>query len=157
MSITEIYFNIVDKLETQPYITDQKTVEFKCDGKEGSVSFNGYFYVEDTGPPYSEDSPLQTRSKHSRYPEWLPIKSELCVRIRDTKETDEYGELKMLEEYYLVVEIYKRVTHYVTDHTSYVENDDGELMKACFFPTNRQTIYFRILYNGRVNFDMIEV
>jgi len=43
---------------------DDKPIEYKCDGKEGSIYFNGYYYVED-GPP----------SHNTRYDKWLPENS----------------------------------------------------------------------------------
>jgi hypothetical protein len=50
-----------------------------------------------------------------------------------------------LENVRYVVEIYKKVIHENTDVISEIEDDDREKMNVCFFPTNRQTIYFRVI------------
>jgi hypothetical protein len=50
-----------------------------------------------------------------------------------------------LENVRYVVEIYKKVIHENTDVISEIEDDDRKPMRVCFFPTNRQTIYFRVI------------
>jgi len=60
--MTKVFFH---KSFHEPiYIMDDKPIEYKCDGKEGSIYFNGYYYVED-GPP----------SHNTRYDKWLPENS----------------------------------------------------------------------------------
>ena len=44
-----------------------------------------------------------------------------------------------------IIEIFKKVIHEITDVYSPVEDQDGTLMDVCFFPTRKQTIYFRVL------------
>ena len=51
----------------------------------------------------------------------------------------EYG-----EKHFYKIEIFKRELYKSTDRYSTIE-DDGEPMRVCFFPTNEQKIYFRIL------------
>ena len=94
--------------------------------KEGSIHFNGY-YVEDHAPPYPE---VESWERHTRYNIWLPRVVIMSVYKDDYKE--------------YTIEIYKRIIHESTDKISEIE-EDGEPMRVCFFPTNRQTIYFRIL------------
>lgn len=118
-----------------PYICNQEPIEYFCDGKEGYIHFDGYYYVENHGPPYLEDEALGPR----RYDVWLPQKLTMFVQLFE-KET--YKELECLQ---YIVEIYKKVIHENTDVISDIEEGDGEKMKVCFFPTNRQTIYFRVL------------
>jgi hypothetical protein len=64
------------------------------------------------------------------------------------QEVDEKGistsYYNIIEEYMYLIEIYKRVIHESTDKYTEIE-EDGMPMKVCFFPTNKQTIYFRIL------------
>ena len=95
--------------------------------KEGSIHFNGYYYVEDHAPPYPEVEPWE---RPTRYNIWLPRVVIMSVYKDDYKE--------------YTIEIYKRIIHESTDKISEIE-EDGEPMRVCFFPTNRQTIYFRIL------------
>jgi hypothetical protein len=57
-------------------------------------------------------------------------------------EKEAYKELECLQ---YIVEVYKKVIHENTDVISDIDDGDGENMKVCFFPTNRQTIYFRVL------------
>lgn len=118
-----------------PYICNQEPIEYFCDGKEGYIHFDGYYYVENHAPPYLEDEALGPR----RYDVWLPQKLTMFVQLFE-KET--YKELECLQ---YIVEIYKKVIHENTDVISDIEEGDGEKMKVCFFPTNRQTIYFRVL------------
>ena len=118
-----------------PYICNQEPIEYFCDGKEGYIHFDGYYYVENHAPPYLEDEALGPR----RYDVWLPQKLTMFVQLF---EKDNYKELECLQ---YIVEIYKKVIHENTDVISDIEEGDGEKMKVCFFPTNRQTIYFRVL------------
>ena len=52
---------------------------------------------------------------------------------------------KEVESLQYTVEIYKKVIHENTDIISEIDDADGEKANICFFPTNRQTIYFRVL------------
>jgi len=124
--MTKVFFH---KSFHEPiYIMDDKPIEYKCDEKEGSIYFNGYYYIED-GPP----------SHNTRYDKWLPRTVTMGVGKEDP--LNNYNILDYKE---YVIEIYKRVIHESTDIISEIE-DDGERMSVCFFPTNKQTIYFRVL------------
>jgi len=118
-----------------PYICNQEPIEYFCDGKEGYIHFDGYYYVENHAPPYLEDEGLGPR----RYDVWLPQKLIMFVQLF---EKEAYKELECLQ---YIVEVYKKVIHENTDVISDIDDGDGENMKVCFFPTNRQTIYFRVL------------
>ena len=139
-----------------PYIKGQEPIEYICDGKEGSILFDGYYYVEDHGPPYPEDSDpdLKPWERPRRYSEWLPKKCMMFMKRRETEPSkEEYDEVEKctriyynyLEQQNYMIEIYKRVIHECTDEISEIEDDDGSPMNVCFFPTNKQTIYFRVL------------
>ena len=122
-----------------PYICDKDTIEYTCDGKTGSLTFDGYYYVEDHAPPYPEDATHYV----SRYSDCLQKKHMMYVYHIENDVCK--------EEHWYLIEIYKRVTHKCTDRISENvcidddDDDDGELMNVCFFPTNLQTIYFNIL------------
>ena len=132
-----------------PYICNQEPIEYFCDGKEGYIHFDGYYYVENHAPPYLEDEALGAR----RYDVWLPQKLTMFVQlfekeaykaeIVDNMTTRIYH--KELECLQYIVEIYKKVIHENTDVISEIEEEDGEKMNVCFFQTNRQTIYFRVI------------
>jgi len=133
-----------------PYICDQEPIEYFCDGKEGYIHFDGYYYVENHAPPYLEieDDALRPR----RYDVWLPQKLTMFAQLFekepykvegvDNVTTSCYKELECLQ---YIIEIYKKVIHENTDVISEIEDDEREKMNVCFFPTNRQTIYFRVI------------
>jgi hypothetical protein len=154
MTTVEIYFRSIGENPFRtPYIRDEETVEYICDGNEGTICFDGYYYVEDHAPPYPEDDEMKPWERPTRYAEYLPQTLHLYVTRRETepwkKEVNEEGtcttyHYNTLEEHMYLIEIYKRVIHECTDKFSEIE-EDGMPMKVCFFPTNKQTIYFRIL------------
>ena len=148
MTTLELFFNnIKDDERCLPYLGNEEKVVYKCDGTEGSIFFDGYYYVEDNPPPYPEDEQI------TRFSRWLPKTLELYVRRRTTEpykeEPSEFGGIRqffnIVEEHAYIVEIYKRTIHENTDKISEIEDEDGEPMSVCFFPTNKQTIYFRVL------------
>jgi len=147
MQTREITFHRADTPSQLPYIHDESDTEYICDGKEGSITFDGYYYVEDTAPPYPDDEMYQPRCS-----QWLPQKVIMHVHVRETEPCEEEPLengvrtfYKTLEQHFYNIEIYKRVIHECTDRISKVDDSDGEEMNICFFPTNKQTIYFRIL------------
>ena len=136
MPKTEIYFNTARKEDHRvPYISNDEPIEYVCDGKEGHVTFDGYFYVEDHAPPYPEDEGIPIHECR-RTTEWLPKTVAMYVRTLE-------GE-KVLEDHAYLVEIYKRVKHECTNKYSELDGE-GAPMRVCFFPTDRQTMYFRIV------------
>lgn len=159
----EVYFDTLDESDpfSRPLIRDETTIQYECDGKEGVVSFDGYFRVENNAPPYPEDEALPMWERPTRYSVWLPIKLRLFMRRRGKepygykKEPSpfpsfmpwdvEYPLYHILEEHEYIVEVYKRVIHESTDRISTIEDEDGTPMRVCFNPTYRQTVYFRVL------------
>jgi hypothetical protein len=111
-----------------PYIIDNEPIEYICDGKEGSILFDGYYYVEDHPPPYPED-----KGKYiARWAEWLPKKI-----FMNTKVFEKDKDSKILEDINYIIEVYKREMFEKTDVISEFEEDG--------VPTNKQRIYFRVL------------
>jgi hypothetical protein len=156
MEVTEIFFNNAESFKTDPvpYILSDTQVEYKCDGKEGSIRFDGYYYVEDHPPPYPEDDALERWERPRRWSEYLPKHAMMYMKRRSKEpckiERLENGlgtryEYTTFEEHAYIIEIYKRVIHEKTDRISEIEDDDGSSMDVCFFPTNNQTIYFRVV------------
>ena len=140
MPKTEIYFNTARKEDHRvPYVSNDEPIEYVCDGKEGHITFDGYFYVEDHAPPYPEDEGLEIYER-TRTTEWLPKTVIMYVRMLEDE--------KVLEEHTYLVEIYKRVKHECTNKYGELEDDldgEGAPMRVCFFPTDRQTMYFRVV------------
>jgi hypothetical protein len=155
MAMIEAQFLALSREDPDAYIMGRSPIEYKCDGNEGSITFDGYFYVEDHPPPYPEDEGLEFRPR--RHAHWLPKKQLLSVTLRETEEketpTDISGTYtityKIFETRQYIVEVYKKVIHECTDQYGDLGEDweDGTPMKVCFFPTNKQTLYFRILEN----------
>lgn len=137
-----------DTHKQAPYICNQEPIEYFCDGKEGYIHFDGYYYVENHAPPYLEDEALGPR----RYDVWLPQKLTMFMQVfeKEPYKAEVGGNVTMsyykeLECLQYIVEIYKKVIHENTDVVSEIDDGYGENARVCFFPTNRQTIYFRVL------------
>jgi len=153
MTTLEIYLNHTNgNFSRLPYIHEE-AIEYKCDGKEGYITFDGYYYVEDHAPPYPEDEKLVIWERPQRQPEWLPQILSMTVKLREKEHYDivvnsqgwtEY-KYKILEESAYIIEIYKREILESTDKYSSVDDGNGEDIEVCFFPTNKQTIYFKVL------------
>jgi hypothetical protein len=150
MTTHKVYFNRYENGTHQqtPYISDQEPIEYFCDGKEGYIHFDGYYYVENHAPPYLEDEALGPR----RYNSWLPQKLVMFslvfekepyeVEVVDNVTKSYYKEIESLK---YIVEIYKKEINEITDVISEIDEGNGEKLNVCFFPTNRQMIYFRVL------------
>lgn len=140
-----------------PYIRGQEPIAYVCDGSEGSIRFNGYYYVENTPPPYPEDETLPSWERPRRHDTYLPKTLMMYTKLRETEpyKIEENEErtcttrhYATIEEHLYKIEIYRKEIHECTDEISEIEDDDGSPMRVCFFPTNEQTIYFRILERG---------
>jgi len=135
------------------YINITEQLDYQCDGNEGQLMFDGYYYVMDVPDndiekeEYAKQCLPQTMTmymtRYSTNPEdtetWFTEESFLgCIsQVKHTK-------TKKLEAYKYTIEIYKRVKHEDTSRISEFEDEDGPA-RICFFPTHKQTIYFRIL------------
>ena len=155
MSIVDAMFDDITEGEghsRSPYIRDESSIKFECDGKEGTIYFNGYFYVENHAPPYPEDDLLKPweRDRHSA---WLPRKYSLTLTFgnkipcNDKCSENKYcSHSEFTSDNYETyeIEIYKKETHDSTDEFSKVEDGDEDI-DVCFFPTNYLTLHFRLL------------
>ena len=153
MTTMEVFFRNIIKGEYRvPYVCDTETMEYACDGNEGTLYFDGYYNVEDHAPPYLEDMEIDPWRRPVRNTEWLPKTLEIYMKrsekepykteIEGNKHTLYYH---IVEECAYRIEIYKRVLHESTDRISEEVDTDGTPINVCFFPTNKQTIYFRVL------------
>jgi hypothetical protein len=105
-----------------PWPFMRKVFALTFDGSDGTIEFDGHYYVGDP------ESPRQGR-KNLPTTEFLLVKKE-----GEERECDMY-----------VVEIMRRETLDCTDVISEVEDEGGGKMNVCFFPTDRQRLYFRVL------------
>ena len=79
MTTHQVYFYGYEKGTHQktPYIRGQEPIEYFCDGKEGYIHFDGYYYVENHAPPYLEDDAVGP----CRCNAWLPQKLIMFSRL----------------------------------------------------------------------------
>ena len=117
---------------SHPYV--QELFDLRLDASEGHIEFNGYYYADDS------TFPRRHLMLYAMYSDATTMKEEKGYRTIYANQV----------EHTLAIEIYKREIIENTDVTSNIEDDDGESMDVCFFPTNRQTLFFRILkrYEG---------
>ena len=158
MSVVGVRFHKLSEGNSRnPYVTEEGSIKFECDGKEGTIYFNGYYYVENHAPPYPEDEGLEgwQRQRHS---EWLPQKKLMTlvfgnkIHCNDKCNQDKYclhSEFTNDKYETYEIEIYKKDTHESTDVISKVEDGNGEDMDICFFPTDFITLHFRVLASSK--------
>ena len=139
-------------MQTTPiiYVKDSDSATYECDGKEGVLHFNGYFYVEDEAP-----SPNEEENKNRRYSDHLPIKMFLHMKRREKepykvekKPESTTCHYNTLEEHIYYVEIYRRIKHDNTSQYGPVDigtEEEPDIQNVCFYPTCWQTIHFRVL------------
>jgi len=181
-TVVDLYFHNVDgEGRCVPYIADEDSVQYACEqcvvGGEGTLTFDGYFYVNDAAeltPPLGsleprgasvlpvplaqggatpEEAQMQPWERPSRYSRHLPMQLRMVMQRREKEparrevmpEGGTRYHYNVLETHDCIIEVYKRITHESTNRVSEIEDDDGEPMSVCFFPTNRQTLYFRIV------------
>ena len=85
MTTLEAHFMYTKASEWPPHIMGQTPTAYECDGKEGFITFNGSYYVENHPPPYPEDEALPVYERPRRYTEYLPKTHFLTVNIRETE------------------------------------------------------------------------
>lgn len=125
MDDIQIHFNTDDS--PRPFI--DRIFNYKIDGNEGTLEFDGYYYVND-----SEEAAAKAAAAYDRvYSHTLPQEVQMII-CKDYILTHAYE-----------IEIYKREKIENTDKFSIVDEPDGSEMSVCFFPTDRQRIYFKIL------------
>jgi hypothetical protein len=133
----------------------RELVSYACDGSEGIIEFDGYYYINDSSDscystckslPAKEilhvvsysDNPPQVR--YEMQPSLLPDAdgTRPLVQVMHTK-------YEIIDDNFYLIEIYKRETIRCTNQISTIEDDDGEEMNVCFFPTDLQRLYFRVI------------
>ncbi len=142
-----------------PYVSE--LYSYTCDGSEGIIEFDGYYRLNDGEGDY-----------YKSYKS-LPSKELFCTRlVSDTpkyvtralnpwqpleldpshsSQNIEYVSYDILETNLYLIEVYRRETIECTNQISTIEDEDGEEMNVCFFPTDHQRIYFRVLETNMPN------
>jgi hypothetical protein len=108
-----------DESEITNYI--EKVYEYVNDGDKGYIEFDGYIYY-DIG-----DENQYTRNL-----------SRCFFYVMDHIDTEKFCP-------FYEVEFYRREIIKNTNAYSTIEEDDGTEMNVCFFPTDRQRVYFKVL------------
>lgn len=128
---------------------------YTCDGSEGIIEFDGYYrlndgtddcYVSCKSLPAKEIISAQLLSDTPRIVS-RPNRSSHVIELDSytTFENMSYTSYDILEDNLYLIEVYRRETIECTNQISTIEDEDGEEMNVCFFPTDRQRLYFRVL------------
>jgi hypothetical protein len=143
---------------TPPFI--RELFSYRNDGSEGMIEFDGYYRINDgTNEMYKSCKSLPSREiffeqlysdtpKYVTRPQWkYQVLENFVVEPVDSNPPQEitYATYDLLEQNVYLVEIYRREIVECTDQISTIEDEDGEPMRVCFSPTDRQRIYFRVL------------
>lgn len=129
------------------YIQELNNYSIDLTNNEGTIEFNGYYYVNDDD---GDEEPKDGWSYNRRYNETLPtiLLMDVIVMEGEAKpvagESGSYRQEIISGDRYLV-QVYKRDIIQNTDVISNEVDEDGEEMNICFFPTNLQRLYFHIL------------
>lgn len=147
-----------------PYIRELHS--YTCDGSGGIIEFDGYYRLNDGEDDFYE---------HCKS---LPSKELICTRLlsdtprivprlypsplvdicaSEPSEVQTCLSYSILEQNTYLIEVYRRETIECTNQISRIEDEDGEEMNVCFFPTDRQRLYFRVLETNMPNERFVEL
>ena len=139
---TETYINFYSNGHERrtPYI--QELIEYENDGVEGCIHFDGYYYVYDG----SEDEFIKRYQNVEE--NCLPQRMLMDVIVQEKEPYHRYKNsswARTVSHDQYEVEFYQRTKIKCTDQISEIEDEDGEPMNVCFFPTDEQRLYFRVI------------
>ena len=123
------HFQFFSKDQRNPYII--RLIDYTISDKEGSIEFDGHYYVLD------EEFTIRT-FYNTTLREEKPYEEEISDEGHITK-------YRNLEDTYYEIEIYNRQKLEDTSRVSEIDDEDGSLMRVCFFPTHKQKILFRVI------------
>jgi hypothetical protein len=124
------HFQFFSTDRRDPYI--QKLIDYKISETEGYIHFDGYYYV------LNEEFPIRTMFNTT-------LREEKPYEEGTTDEGGTYAKYKNVEDNWYEIEIYDRQKVVDTSRFSEVDDEDGEPMRVCFFPTYEQKIMFRVI------------
>ena len=118
-------------MHSRPHV--REVFELSIQGDKGCLIFDGYHRVENHPPPYPEYGKWDTP-----YENWFPQPLTMIV-YETNKEKKESTEIRY--------EICGTKHEIIECTDSYSKDIDpwGEEMEICYFPTNKQKLYFDIL------------
>ena len=122
-------FQIHTKDRRNPYIN--KVIDYNVSEGKGYIYFDGYSYV------LNEEFPI-----HMFFTTVLYEDEPYEVIKNGNSQTKRY---RISEKKYYEVEIYDREKLKDTSEYGEMEDEDGSMMKVCFFPTHEQKIYFKVI------------
>jgi len=148
-----------------PYVSE--LYSYTCDGSEGIIEFDGYYRLNDgeddvyksckslpSKELFIEQILSDTPKYVSRAPHpWQPLELDPS----HSSQNIEYVSYDILEDNLYLIEVYRRETIECTNQISTIEDEDGEEMNVCFFPTDRQRIYFRVLETNMPHARFVEL
>ncbi len=134
-----IHFYANGHAQRTPYI--ERLIGYENDGSEGCIHFDGYYYVYDgSEEDYVKESEQYEENR-------LPKRLLMDVIVQETEPYHTYrgrSWFRIVSHDQFDVEFYRREKIKCTDVISEIEDEDGEPMSVCFFPTNEQRLYFRV-------------
>jgi hypothetical protein len=122
-------FEFFSRERRDPYI--QHLIEFQVNDVEGYIHFDGYYYV------MNEEFPKRIFF-NTTLREAKPYEEEI-------RENGYHSKYRLIDDTFYEVEIYDRHKMKNTSRYDEVEEEDGSKMQICYFPTNEQKIYFKII------------
>ena len=138
MGSREFEFHTKDR--RNPYIDE--VIDYNVSEDKGYLYFNGYYYV------LNEEFPIRMFFSTVLY-EDEPY--EVTQNGSDT-----YKRYKVLEKKFYEVEVYDREKLKDTSEFGEMEDENGSMMRVCFFPTHEQKIYFRVIKEFETFDDFLE-
>jgi hypothetical protein len=130
-----IQFHIVHPQDSIITFYVRKLYDYVNDGENGHIEFNGYIYYD-----------VGNETKYNR----SLTKSILCMTEYSAEgivnsDKPEVTTYSFIQHHIYEVEFYRREIIKNTNAYSTIEEDDGTEMNVCFFPTDRQRVYFKVL------------
>jgi hypothetical protein len=118
--------------------------DYACDGERGEVEFNGYYTIHDASEGYDpeismpKEAHLLVTKYHDEEPRRWTDPADVSGFV--TSHTELHR-----DRYIYRVLIERRVKLQNTNSWSEDVDDDGNVYTVCYFPTDRQRIWFRVL------------
>lgn len=134
----------IEFIANHQYPHMMEVYDFACDGERGEVEFDGYYTAHDVSecepPEYSmpKESYLLVKKYREGGPRIWMEPSDVSGYV--TRHTE-----FCRDSYIYRVLIERRVKLQNTNSWSEDVDDDGRVYTVCYFPTDRQRLWFRVL------------
>lgn len=104
-----------------------KLIDYELTATGGHITFDGYYYVDDKELPRTHTIDFSKRE------------------AKPYKVVDGTHHYNIEFVFSAEIEIHEREIFKITDVISTIEDEDGEEMNVCFFPTKIQRLHFSVL------------